>query len=202
MIIGAPIVGASLIALLIDRFVIERRIGATPFSAPSTKFSTTVGSALPVLITLIISSAASGAITVYALQPLGAAYLQPIVFAALIVAISLGGEILLPQWQTQEMRNRVFGRTTVITAILGFLILLPQSRSTGPDKLSLAWSILNAAIAGITFFFVVLIWNGIHEKLYLARGPNERATLAKELVTASLIALVLLSISSLNVLHR
>lgn len=200
MIFNTPIVGASLIALLVDRLVLERRLGTTPNSCASTKISMTFGYALPVLIVLTLSTVGTCALVNYVLQPLGVAYLQTMVFAMFIVATTLAGELLLQQWQSPEMRNRVSGRTAVIAAILGFLVLVPRSFS-GPGAFSCAGSVFDAGFAGIVFCFVVFFWNGIREKIDLANETTRPLSLAQELVAASLIALVLLSVSRLRFFH-
>ena len=201
MIIGTHVVGASLIALIVDRILLERRLGATPFSGASTKISMTLGYALPVLVVLTLSTVAACALVNYVLRPLGAVYLQPMVFTMFIVATALAGELLLLRWQSPDMRNRVSGRTAVIAAILGFLVLVPRSCTDGHYAFSYAGSAFDAASAGIVFFFVVFFWNGIREKIDLANEKNRPLSPAQELVAASLLALVLLGVSQLHFFH-
>jgi Na+-translocating ferredoxin:NAD+ oxidoreductase RnfA subunit len=193
MITGAHIVGASLIAQLVDRIVLDRRVGATPFSGASTKLSMAIGSTVPALVVLMLSATLACAFVNFLLRPIGAGYLYPLVFVAAIVAFSLSGELLFSKWQSPELRNRISGRTMVIATILGFLIIVPQTGAPGCAR-----SALDAGLTGAVFFIVVVIWNGIMEKIALAAGPEKKLSLAQELIAASLIALVLLSISSLN----
>lgn len=201
MIIGTHVIGASLIALLVDRLVLAHRLGPTPFSTASTKLSMAVGSALPVLIVVVISSALSCALVHFALGPIGAAYLYPMVFTAAVVATAFVGERLLTKGRSPEIRNRASGRTTIATAILGFLLLVPQGNTGAPDTLSCAQGTLDAAVAGAVFLCVTLLWNGIREKIDLMSGAKKPLSLAQELVAASLIALALQSISGLHFFH-
>lgn len=201
MITGTHIIGASLIALLVDRLVLERHVGRTPFSGASTRISTTLSSALPVIVVLTLSSAMTCALVDYLLRPLGAAYLYPMVFAAAIAATAMAGELLLSKWLSPEMRNRVSGRTAVSAAVLGFLVLVPQNHSAGACAISPATGTLDAAIAGAVFLFVALIWNGIREKIDLANDTNSRLSPAQELVAAALTALVLSGVSGSNLFH-
>jgi Na+-translocating ferredoxin:NAD+ oxidoreductase RnfA subunit len=199
MIVGNHVVGASLIALLVDRLVLERRLGTTPFSATSSKFSMTIGYALPALIVLAISSLIASALVRYALQPLGAAHLYPVLFAAAVVATALAGELLLPKWLSPELRNRVSGRTAVMVMILGFLVMVPQGTA---DPLSCGKNVCSAAATGIVFFIVTLLWNGIREKVELGSIDKKPLSPAQELVVAGLLALVLQSIAGLSFFHR
>jgi Na+-translocating ferredoxin:NAD+ oxidoreductase subunit A len=201
MITGTHVIGASLIGLLVDRLVLERRLGSTPFSRPSTKLSRTFGSALPVLIVLTISAAATSLLVTFFLQLVSAAFLYPLVFAGFIVITALGGELLLPKWQSPEVRNRVSGRTMVVAVILGFLVLIPQGCAGCVDALSCAKNVLDASIAGAIFFIVVIVWNGIREKIDLAAGTDKPLSAAQELLAAGLMALALLSISGLSFFH-
>lgn len=201
MIIGTHVIGASLIALLVDRLILARRLGSTPFSTASTKVSVAAGIALPVFFVVVISSAVSSAIADFALRPLCAAYLYPVVFTAAIVATAFAGEGLLTKWQSPEVRNRISGRTTIAAAILGFLVLVPFGNVGAPDTLSCAKGILDAVLSGAVFLGVTFLWNGIREKIDLMSDTKKPLSLAQELVAAGLIALVLLSISSLHFFH-
>jgi Na+-translocating ferredoxin:NAD+ oxidoreductase RnfA subunit len=202
LITGSHIVGASLIGLLVDRLVLDRRLGTTPFSRTSTKLSMALGSGIPVLMVLTISAAITGLLADFVLRPFGAAFLLPVVFTAVIVATTLAGEFLPTKGISPEIRNRIAGRTMIITAILGFLVLVPQGFPGGNETISFVKSAGDAAASGAVFLIVVLVWNGIGEKINLAAETDRTLSPAQQLIMASLIALVLSGISSLRFFHH
>jgi len=195
-------VGAALVALLADRLVLERSLGATPFSKPSTRLQSGCGSALPVSVLFIFSAGISCALVTRLLAPIGAGYLFPLVFAAFLALAGIAGELLLSKWETPGMRNRIFGRGALGAAILGFLIVMPQNACILSGATTCGRSMpKDIVLAGAIYFLVALIWNGVHEKIELTGISGHRLSPAQELCAAGLIALAMLGISGLNFLN-
>jgi len=196
MITGTPVIGASLITLLVDRCVLANLTGTTPFSAPSAKLSTVCGTALPVFAAISLGAAIAGAFAQFLLRPSGMEYLYPVLFVTVVAFIAFAGELLMAQRLSIEIKNRISGRSTVMAALLGLLTMAPPAAAvTWPA------GVVHALISGAVFSLVTLVWNGVHEKTALSGDPEKDHPLVRELLTAALLGLVLCGVSTIPPLH-
>lgn len=194
MISGMQFAGAALIAVLADRFVLDRCCGTRSMT---TALDRTFPEAGIVPVLLAGGTAAAWVVTALVLNPLHAAYCYAPVLIAAILLLAAGGEAALARWRPFEMLNRVFGRAAVISSMLGMLVIVPAA---GHPAFSFPQSTGTGILAGTAFVIISLLYNGIREKTGQAGLTCQpRLELAKECIAAGLLALVLAGVFHCNI---
>jgi Na+-translocating ferredoxin:NAD+ oxidoreductase RnfA subunit len=194
---GTGFIGASLIALVVERFILERYLGRKSLSTTSGRFAQTGASAMAVASMLIVASAGAGLLSGTVLLPVGATYLYAPVFIMVIMLCGLAGQMLFSSWRPRIALNGEFGKAVVIGSMIGYLTLVPQSGDFSLE-LSLARTVAHAAEAGGVFFLVKLLYCAIQEKSDFAKAATGGLLYARELATMGLLALVLKGISNVH----
>ena len=195
---GLQPAGAALIAVLADRFVLDRCFGRRCMPTMLDRTFPEAG-IVPVLLTG--GAAAAWVIAALVLNPLRAAYCYAPVLVAVILLLATGGEAVLERWRPFEMLNRVFGRAAVISSMLGLLVIVPAA---GHHAVSFSQSAAAGILTGTVFVIISLLYSGIREKAGLTCQTRLTGTgrgseaFAKELVAAGLLALVLAGVLNLN----
>jgi Na+-translocating ferredoxin:NAD+ oxidoreductase RnfA subunit len=184
------LIGIALITVLIERFVLEGRIGRTALFAASTNAAASLPGA-GIVAGMLTAGAAGAWLTI----PLGASWCYPIALIGVILAAALGAESAFARRCFFPVLNRIFTRAAVVSSLLGIVILVPQVN----PGLSFVKSITTALLAGAVFAVTRLLYYGVRERI--RNGRPGAASVAQELVAAGLLALALAGISTLNFFH-
>lgn len=180
----------SLVTVLVERFILEGRLGRTALFAASTNAAASLSGA-GIVAAMLTAGAAGAWITI----PLGASWCYPIALIGVILVVALGAESAFARKFFFPALNRIFARAAVISSLLGIVTLVPQVN----PGLSFVKTVATALLAGAVFAVVRLLYYGVRERI--RNGRPDTASVAQELAAAGLLALALAGISTLNFFH-
>ncbi|MCU0608887.1 MAG: hypothetical protein MUF22_03855 [Chitinispirillaceae bacterium] len=190
---GPPAIGTwyfcvALAAILIERLVLDRVLGATPLSDSSTRLSRSIIGPALVFVLLTVSAAAAWAGNAFILNKIGASYCFPLMIVALILVLAFGADQLLSRWKPFELVSRLTARAAVTSSLLAVTLI---AGSQAPDLKFAA----TGAAAGGAYLFTALLYKGVLEKIRLAGAA---VSASQEILSAGLLALVLAGIAGLH----
>ena len=191
--------GVVIIAVLADRMLIARRPDAQSFPHGSTRLGRTIPAVLTAPALAMIAALLTGLIAGMVLTPLGALFLSALVFIAVMLAGALAGESLLGQGKRFSPLNRIFARATVVGSILGLAAIVLWPGQTDMEAASPGSFAAKAALYGVSYAVIRVIYDGILEKVSDDQPEKPVAPLAREMIMMSLLALV--GIGILKIFH-
>ena len=194
---GTGMIGASLIAIMAERFILDPYLGRKAMCTCSGRLAQTAAAGAAVAFMLTAAPAAAWLLTTRVLLSLGAAYLYGPLLIMLIMLFGLAGEMSLSMRRPFSSLNGEFGKTIVISSMLGFLLLVPRTGDFS-QGLSLARTVATGAKAGGVFFLTTMLYNATKEKTTFSRDSTGTLLYAHELARMGLVALVLNGIAHLN----
>jgi|WetSurMetagenome_2_1015567.scaffolds.fasta_scaffold199171_2 Na+-translocating ferredoxin:NAD+ oxidoreductase RnfA subunit len=190
------LLGLSIIAVCVDRFVLDRCLGkgtALPSENPL-KRSLSLGGCVTGV--LLCASLFTGLAMDMVLTPIGVDYLLPVVFVIGITAVSLGAEFLFSIMRPFAPLHRMFARTTALCAILVLPLLAPLFGTFEQQYLLFRKSMILGGSAGIAFTIALLLFSGITQAPVFDKKERLGPSLSLELLTGALLLLACSGISS------
>jgi Na+-translocating ferredoxin:NAD+ oxidoreductase RnfA subunit len=191
----------SLLAVLVDRFALDKRIGKTPFSSSSTNLVRRLPDTGIVVALLCGGAIGSWLLTSVLLIPLGAASCSLPAYLVTVLGLAMGGEALLARWWQFEVLNRIFTRAAILSSLLGAVALMPWPGDHPGAAASFLHSIKTALLTGMIFAVVRMFYDGVMEKAGVFDERQSGKLLARELAAAALVALALGGVSAVNFLR-
>jgi Na+-translocating ferredoxin:NAD+ oxidoreductase RnfA subunit len=188
------IIGTALIAVLIERFVLEGRLGRTDLFGTSTDIAASLPGAGIVAAMLTVGTAGA-----WLTIPMGSAYCFPVALIGVILAATLAAESMLAQRYFFPACNRTFTRAAILSSLLGIMVFALQVGDTTHHAVSFAKSVGAALQAGAGFAVIRLMYYGARERF--VNGRLGAASVAQELTAAGLLALALTGITTLRIFH-
>ena len=190
----AHLIGIALIAVLIERFVLDGRLGRTDFFATSTDIAASLPGAG--IVAAILAVGAAGA---WLTIPLGAAYCFPVAFIGVVLAAALAAESMLASRCFFPACNRIFTRAAIISSLLGVMAFVPQVGDTTHHTVSFGKIIGTALQTGAVFAVIRLMYYGARERF--VNGRPGAASVIQELTAAGLLALALAVVKTMPIFH-
>jgi Na+-translocating ferredoxin:NAD+ oxidoreductase RnfA subunit len=191
---GIGTIAASLIALAVDRCLLERRFGTHVYRTSTGRIAGNALSAIAVAAFLIIGAVLVWFVDTNILRPLNAEYL--FIIALVMIFALLGLLVALPP-VPQKFLSRFSaenGKTVVLSTLLGLLTLVPA-----PDAVdaSPAFSslVVAGAKSGALFLFVKIVYTSIREKQGASKPVPGALAYAHEFALMGVLALVLYGIA-------
>ncbi len=179
---------------LISNVVLSQFLGLCPFLGVSKKINTAAGMGAAVIFVITLSSAVTGAIYQFVLDPLGLEYLQTIVFILVIAALVQFVEMFLKKAMPSlyEALGVYLPLITTNCAVLGVAITNVQS------EYGILQGVVNGFATAIGFAIAIIILAGIREKIAYNDIPESFKGMPIVLVTACLMAIAFCGFSVLG----
>lgn len=179
---------------LISNVVLSQFLGLCPFLGVSKKINTAAGMGAAVIFVITLSSAVTGAIYQFVLDPLGLEYLQTIVFILVIAALVQFVEMFLKKAMPSlyEALGVYLPLITTNCAVLGVAITNVQS------EYGILQGVVNGFATAVGFAIAIIILAGIREKIAYNDIPESFKGMPIVLVTACLMAIAFCGFSVLG----
>jgi electron transport complex protein RnfA len=200
MITTGHLLSLSIIAVLIDRFVLDRCLGKGDSFRNENTFKRSLSLGGCVSVVLVCATVLAGLAMDFVLMPLGLDYLLSLVFVVIIAALSLAAEFLFSAIRPFVQLHRLFSRTSALCAILVLPLLAPFFNGFAQQPLPLKKCMILGGTAGIAFTTILLLFSGIMQTPLFGKISHPRQSLSLELVTGALLLLAFAGISSCNLL--
>ncbi len=178
---------------LVSNVVLSQFFGLCPFLGVSKKTSTATGMGAAVVFVITLSSAVTGAIYKYVLEPLNLTYLQTIVFILIIAALVQFVEMFLKKFMPSlyEALGVYLPLITTNCAVLGVAITNVQK------EYGILTGIVNGFATAVGFMIAIVILAGLREKMEYNEVPESFKGMPIVLVTAGLMAIAFCGFSGL-----
>ncbi len=178
---------------LVSNVVLSQFLGLCPFLGVSKKTSTATGMGGAVIFVITLSSAVTGLIYKYILQPLNLTYLQTIVFILIIAALVQFVEMFLKKFvpSLYEALGVYLPLITTNCAVLGVAITNVQK------EYGIVAGIVNGFATAFGFLIAIVILSGLREKMEYNDVPESFKGMPIVLLTAGLMAIAFCGFSGL-----
>ncbi len=180
-------------AVLVNNFVLARFLGICPFLGVSKRVETAIGMGMAVIFVMTMAGIVTWLLQTYVLMPLGAGYLQTIVFILVIAAFVQFVEMVI-----QKMRPSLYQALgiflpliTTNCAVLGMAVLTVQSGYNFIEMLFFS------VAAGIGFTLALVLLAGLRERIEFSEVPESMSGAAIALITAGLLSLAFMGFAGL-----
>lgn len=178
---------------LVSNVVLSQFFGLCPFLGVSKKTSTATGMGVAVIFVITLSSAVTGAIYTYVLEPLNLTYLQTIVFILIIAALVQFVEMFLKKFipSLYEALGVYLPLITTNCAVLGVAITNVQK------EYGILTGVVNGFATSVGFLIAIVILAGLREKMEYNDVPESFKGMPIVLLTAGLMAIAFCGFSGL-----
>lgn len=178
---------------LVNNVILSQFFGLCPFLGVSKKTSTAAGMGGAVIFVITLSTAVTGGIYKYVLQPLDITYLQTIVFILVIAALVQFVEMFLKKFvpSLYEALGVYLPLITTNCAVLGVAITNVQK------EYGIGTGIVNGFATALGFTIAIVILAGIREKMEYNDIPESFKGMPIVLLTAGLMAIAFCGFSGL-----
>lgn len=169
----------------VNNVVLSRFLGICPFLGVSKKTDTAVGMGTAVIFVVTAAAAVAYPIHTYVLVPAGLAYMDTIVFIAVIAALVQLVEMVLKKYlpSLYKALGVYLPLITTNCCVLGVALLNVQ------NEYNFVQSIVNALGTSIGFCISIIIMSGIRERIEGNDIPHTLKGSPILLVTAGLMAM-------------
>jgi Na+-translocating ferredoxin:NAD+ oxidoreductase RnfA subunit len=200
MINPGHLLSLSIVAICVDRFVLDRCLGKGIAFQGESSFKRSFSLGGSVTGVLLCSSLVTGLVMDLILTPIGVDYLLPLVFVISIAVISLGAEFLFSAMRPFTQLHRMFARTTVFCTILVLPLIAPFVNEFEQQCLLFKKSMILGTEAGITFTIALLLFTGITQAPVFGKKTDSERSISLDLLTGALLLLAFNGISSFHFL--
>ncbi|NBH81863.1 electron transport complex subunit RsxA [bacterium C-53] len=178
---------------LVNNVVLSQFLGLCPFLGVSKKVETATGMGAAVIFVITLSSAVTGAIYQFILEPLDLKYLQTIVFILVIAALVQFVEMFLKKSMPAlyQALGVYLPLITTNCAVLGVALTNVQ-KSYG-----ILSGVVNGLATSVGFTISITILAGLREKMEYNDVPKAFQGMPIVLVTAGLMAIAFFGFSGL-----
>lgn len=172
-------------AIFINNIVLVQYLGTCPFMGTSKSIDVALGMGGAVMFVLVMATAITWPVHVYALKPNGLEYLQTIAFILIIASLVQFVEMFLKKVIPPLYKSLGLFLPLITTncAVLGVAIMVQRS------EYSFMKSIVFALASGAGFTIALVILSSIRERLDIAPLPHVFRGVPSALVMAGLMSL-------------
>ncbi len=180
--------------ILVDNFVLSKFLGICPFLGVSKKLDSAVGMGIAVTFVMVLATAVTWPIQIFALDPNGIEYMQTIVFILVIAGLVQLVEMAMKKYMPPLYSSLGVYLPLITTncAVLGVCVLNIS------ESYTFVQSIFNSLGGGIGFLLAMVLFAGLRGKLEnnkLIPEPFKGAPIT--LVTASILSLSFMGFSGM-----
>ena len=171
--------------VLINNYVLQQFLGICPFLGVSKKINQATGMGVAVTFVMLVATAATYPIYMYALVPLKLEYLQTIVFILVIASLVQFVEIILKKFipSLHKSLGVYLPLITTNCAVLGVTI---NNITAGYDFLE---SMVSSLGVGLGFLLAMVLFAGVRSRIENCPAPKCFKGIPVTLVAASIVAL-------------
>lgn len=190
----ANLLELSVIAILVENFVLVKFYGICPFLGVSKKVNTAFGMGMAVTFVMVIASLLTHIVYHNILVPLNVEYLQTLSFILLIASLVQFVEMFVAK-AAPSLYNALGIYLPLITtncAVLGVTLLNIEK---GLSLIESVWFSFSAAIG---FTLAIVLFAGVRERLETSDIPEFLKGFPIALITAGLIAISFLGFQGLS----
>ena len=183
----------SVLAILVENFVLVKFYGICPFLGVSKKTNTAFGMGMAVTFVMVLAAALTHLVYNFILVPLGVEYLQTLSFILLIAALVQFVEMFVAK-TVPALYNSLGIYLPLITtncAVLGVTLLNVERNYNLIESMWYAFS------AAMGFTLAIVLFAGVRERLETADIPKALKGFPIALITAGLIAMAFLGFQGL-----
>lgn len=188
------LVELSVLAILVENFVLVQFYGICPFLGVSKKTNTAFGMGMAVTFVMVLAAALTYLVYHFILVPLNVEYLQTLSFILLIAALVQFVEMFVAK-TVPALYNSLGIYLPLITtncAVLGVTLL---NIERGYNFIGSVWYAFTAALG---FTLAICLFAGVRERLETADIPKHLQGFPIALITAGLIAMAFLGFQGLS----
>ena len=188
------LVELSVLAILVENFVLVQFYGICPFLGVSKKTNTAFGMGMAVTFVMVLAAALTYLVYHFILVPLKVEYLQTLSFILLIAALVQFVEMFVAK-TVPALYNSLGIYLPLITtncAVLGVTLL---NIERGYNFIGSVWYAFTAALG---FTLAICLFAGVRERLETADIPKHLQGFPIALITAGLIAMAFLGFQGLS----
>lgn len=188
------LVELSVLAILVENFVLVQFYGICPFLGVSKKTNTAFGMGMAVTFVMVLAAALTYLVYHFILVPLNVEYLQTLSFILLIAALVQFVEMFVAK-TVPALYNSLGIYLPLITtncAVLGVTLL---NIERGYNFIGSVWYAFSAALG---FTLAICLFAGVRERLETADIPKHLQGFPIALITAGLIAMAFLGFQGLS----
>ena len=188
------LVELSVLAILVENFVLVQFYGICPFLGVSKKTNTAFGMGMAVTFVMVLAAALTYLVYHFILVPLNVEYLQTLSFFLLIAALVQFVEMFVAK-TVPALYNSLGIYLPLITtncAVLGVTLL---NIERGYNFIGSVWYAFSAALG---FTLAICLFAGVRERLETADIPKHLQGFPIALITAGLIAMAFLGFQGLS----
>lgn len=191
----AELFSISLLAILVENFVLVQFMGICPFLGVSKKVETAFGMGIAVTFVMAIANLFTFIAQKYILDRFNLQYLQTIVFILIIASLVQFVEMFLQKTLPSLYASLGIYLPLITTncAVLGVAITASEETE---GIIAAVWY---GVSAGIGFLLAILLLAGIRERLEESKYPKALEGFPIALISASLLAMAFLGFSGFSV---
>lgn len=172
-------------AIFINNIVLVQYLGACPFMGTSKSTDVALGMGGAVMFVLIMATAITWPVHVYALVPYGLEYLQTIAFILIIASLVQFVEMFLKKAVPPLYKSLGLFLPLITTncAVLGVAIMVQR------NEYDFVTSLVYALASGVGFTIALVILSAIRERLDIAPVPYAFRGVPIALIMAGIMSL-------------
>ena len=184
----------SVLAILVENFVLVKFYGICPFLGVSKKTNTAFGMGMAVTFVMVLAAALTHLVYYRILVPLGVEYLQTLSFILLIAALVQFVEMFVAK-SVPALYNALGIYLPLITTNCAVLGVILVNIERGYSFIGSVWFAFCAAMG---FTLAIILFAGVRERLETADIPKPLQGFPIALITAGLIAMAFLGFQGLS----
>ncbi|MBC7333793.1 MAG: RnfABCDGE type electron transport complex subunit A [Actinobacteria bacterium] len=176
-----------------NNFILVKFLGLCPFFGVSKKLSNAISMGAAVTFVMVLASFATSIIYHYIFVPYGIEFMNIVIYILVIASLVQIVELIIKRTNIR-LYNALGIYLPLITtncAVLGVTLINTQEQYT------ILESIVSAVGGGVGFTLVLIIMSGIRERLELCDCPKAMKGLPIAFITAAILSLSFIGISSL-----
>ena len=179
--------------VLINNYVLQQFLGICPFLGVSKKLNQASGMGLAVIFVMLVATAVTYPIYMFALVPLKLEYLQIIVFILGIASLVQFLEIILKRFIPSLHRSLGVYLPLITTncAVLGVSI------NNITDQYSFVDSLASSLGCGLGFLLAMVLFAGLRSRIEDSKVPKHFRGVAITLIAASFISLAFMGFAGI-----
>lgn len=183
------LVAVALVAVLAERFVLDRCFGRMPFSLLSRNSADALYDTGLIAAILTLGAALSWPLAAFVLVPARAEYGYGAVLVAALTGLAIAAEPLVARRRSYYMARRQCMRAAAVSSLIGIMVLVPQAVGDAGRFPDFTRSAGAAAMAAAVYSFIRFLYGGVREHVALAEKGEGRWPIFYWLLTAGLVAL-------------
>ena len=176
--------------VLINNYVLQQFLGICPFLGVSKKLNQASGMGLAVIFVMLVATAVTYPIYMFALVPLKLEYLQIIVFILVIASLVQFLEIILKRFIPSLHRSLGVYLPLITTncAVLNVTLDNLKPQETG-EIFTFLEAIVSSLGVGLGFLLAMVLFAGVRSRIENCPSPKCLKGVPVTLVAASIVAL-------------